>query len=405
MKRKAAAVAMVALVVASAVPTGAVAATGNTQDAEAYAGTHVSFDVQNEAVVDYAVDGETVVESMKVSSGSSGDGSGVFDGSVDLEALVSVEGSVLSLDAQAKTTTSATVTAESGAEMRAHDNTHGILVVDSGGSDQAVVANLSSGAEASAESDSQVAVTTEDGTKGTFIVAGEGDVTVNEDGDVSARLDGDSKLVFRAYGEEKSQQDERTEDLIASGDAAAEVYFDSQDGELVTDTVTYGSETTVEAKQTAESEVEVTVDRAASEGKVVVTSVSEAAVGSVQDLSVMVDGEAAVQASSYSELKSGIGGDSSRYMVKQTTEASADVYVAVNHFSERTMTMQGAQDGSGDDGGSGSDSDGDSDSDSDSDTGGDGGSDGGSSGAGAPGFGVTAAVAGLLGAAFVALRR
>jgi len=58
---------------------------------------------------------------------------------------------------------------------------------------------------------------------------------------------------------------------------------------------------------------------------------------SADDLAVTVDGEAAAEASSYSELAGGIGSDESRYMVTQSSDASAtaDVLVAVNHFGAR----------------------------------------------------------------------
>lgn len=388
MNRQLTAVALVALVVAAAVPAAAVATQNQKQSASAYSGAHVSFDVQNKAVADYQVEGTTVLETVKVQSGSSGNAQGLFSGSVSLSAMTSIEGTALSLNS--KTTASAKVNAEGSASMRAHDNKHGILVVRAGGNNQAVVANLSSSAEATAESSSQVEVTTEDGTKGTFIVVGEGSVTVNENGNVSAKLEGDSKLVFRSYADGKSEQDEQTEKYIASGKAAAEVYFEQQNGEMVTDTVTYGQETTVEAKQTAEGKVQVTVDRAQSTGKIVVTSVSEAAVGSVEDVSVSFQSGAATEVSSYSKLEGAIGSDTSKYMVKQSSSASAkaNVYVAVNHFSERTMTMQSSDGGSGGSGSGGSS----------------GGSDSGSSGASMPGFGIAAALVGALVAAFLAVR-
>jgi PGF-CTERM protein len=388
--RKATAILLVALVAASAV-TGAAAATTETQESSAYAGAHVSFDVQQNAVVDYAVGGETMLQTVKVQSGSSGDAGGVFDGSVSLSSVTQIQGSGLSLAAEANA--QATISASGSAELRAHDNGHGILVVDSGGSDQVVVANLSQGASASAESDSQVAVTTADGTEGTFLVVGDGSVTVNDDGDVSASLQGDAKLAFRSYPDGKSEQADQTEAYIASGKATAEVYVEQQAGEMVTDVVTYGQETSVEAKQSTENTVQVTVDRTKSQGKVVVTSVSEAAVGSVEDLQVTVDGEAAVQASSYSELDSAFGADSSKYLVKQSASASATakVYVAVNHFSERTVQMSGA--------GSDDETTTTADGDQNDDTGGDSNDTGGS-----PGFGVSVALVALLGAALVAIR-
>ena len=116
----------------------------------------------------------------------------------------------------------------------------------------------------------------------------------------------------------------------------------------------------------------------------------------------MVDGEAAAEASSYSELESATeGGDSSKFLVRQSAsaEASADVLVALNHFSERDVTMS-------DDGGSGTD---DTDSDSSDGTDGDdsdrdGSDDTDTSSPGQPGFGVGIAVIALLAAAALAIR-
>ncbi|WP_232687106.1 PGF-CTERM sorting domain-containing protein [Halobacterium zhouii] len=392
MSRKAIAVVLTVLIAVSAVPTAAMATASNAQkqEASAYTGTHVQFDVKQNAVVDYQVGGTTMLDSVKVQAGSSGDTGGLFGGSLSLSSVTSIEGSALSLDATANA--EATISASGSAKMKAHDNSHGILVVKSGENKQVVVANVSSGASASAESDQQVSVTTESGTKGTFIVVGEGSVTVNENGNVSAKLQANSKLVFRAYPDSKSDQAEQNEKLIASGKVAGEVYVEKQDGKMVTDTVAYTQKTSVKAEQSAESTVKMTVERSASKGKIVITSVSEAAVGSTSNMNVTVDGEAAAKVSSYSKLKGAIGSDSSAYMVKQASSASAkaQVYVAINHFSTKTVKMSG--NGSGDNADSGNTSDG---------------SDGssGSSGGSVPGFGIGAALVAALGAALLAYRR
>ena len=67
-----------------------------------------------------------------------------------------------------------------------------------------------------------------------------------------------------------------------------------------------------------------------------------------ESLEVYVDGEAAAQAESYSDVRAATeGADQSRYMVRQSSsaEAAVDVIVGVNHFSERTLSMQSAGDG------------------------------------------------------------
>lgn len=389
--RIATALVCVLLTTAAAVPAASMG-----QSSEGYAGAHVSFEASGSALTEYAVANETMLSEVRVQSQESAKGSGLVDVGASLSAMTHLDGSALGLESQAEA--SAEVRAESGATLTAHDNGHGVLVVASGDESQYVTANVSDGGSAKAEGDSRVVVTTESGQQGTFVVVGNGSVTVNDEGDVSAALGEDGRLVFRAYPEERSDDDETQERLVADGKAAAEVYVMQQGGETVTDTVSYAGDTTVEAKQSAEGQVEVTVDRATHEGTVVITSVSEEAVGSLDDLSVTVDGEAAVEASSYSEVQSAIGGDESKFMVAQqsSAEASADVLVGVNHFSERTMTIDGGESSSGDSTTS------DGSGDGSSSDGGDGGT---TASDGQPGFGAAVALASLVAAALVAVRR
>jgi len=406
------AVALTALLVLAAIAPATMAASSQQR---AYAGSNVSFDTTSTTVVDYAVDGETMMESVRVQSGSTVE-SGLDVGvGADVAAVTDFAGAGLSMSAESET--SATITAESGAEMRAHDSTHGILVVDSGGEDsQYVGVNLSSSTEAESESDSRVVVTTDDGAKGTFVVVGNGSVAVNDEGNVTAKLASDSRLVFRAYSEERTEDEKRQEELIADGTAAAEVYVRESgeaSNEFAAGVANYSQDTAVEVTQTTEGTVNMTAERAESEGRVIVTSVSEAVISSTEDLSVTVDGEAAVRASSYSELESAAdGGDTSKFLVRQQSnaQASADVLVAVNQFSERTVTVsddEGSSDGPTD-----TDSDEPTDTDSDDASGGDNGDDsteGNTDGTdtstpGAPGFGVGAAVIALLAGALLASR-
>ncbi|UPW02002.1 PGF-CTERM sorting domain-containing protein [Halorussus gelatinilyticus] len=346
MKRLASALVLLVVttsVVPAATAGGVPTATQQTSG-EAYSGTHVSFEVSNSAVTDYAVDNETVLDSVRVQSQSNVEDGGLVDLGASLSAVTRIEGAGLSVGA--KTTTEASLQAETGANLTVHDNGHGVLVVESGTTSDYVVANLSSGADASAESDSQVEVTTESGTNGTFLVVGEGNVTVNDEGDVTASLGEDGRLVFRSYPDGKDDGDEKQEQLIANGEAKAEAYVMSDGGETVVDTVSYGANTTVETTETAEGEVSFTVNRTTHEGTVLLTSVSETVLNASDDLEVTVDGEAAAEARTYTQLKSAIGSDRSRYVVESTggasADASADVLVAVNHFSERTISMQSA---------------------------------------------------------------
>lgn len=390
-----------ALVVATMAAPVTAAATTTSVDAqsgssEAYAGTHVSFETSGDAVTGYTVGGTEVLASVQTEAREDyRSRAGVSVGvSIELSTVTEVQAAAVSLDATSET--KATVRSESGAEMEASDNERGILQVRADDGAQVVKAEVAADGEASAESDDRVVVTTGDGEESAFVVVGDGSVTVNGEGDVVADLDEDARLVLRSYANEERDDDDREhERMIAEGKAVAEVYVEERDGEQVADAVTYAGDTSVEARQSAENEVEVTVERTASEGKVVITQVHESAVGSVEDVEVQVDGEAAAEASSYSELEAAAaGGDQSKYMVRQagSAEGSAQVLVALNHFSERTVTMSGDGDGtsSGDDGDDGSSGD---------DSGGD------SSDIGAPGFGVGAALVALLAGVLLAGRR
>ncbi|UTF54962.1 PGF-CTERM sorting domain-containing protein [Natronosalvus rutilus] len=385
--------AVVAVLIAAMLGVSVVAAAGAgassvessaTSQSETYAGSHLEFETSGSALTNYAVGGETVFSSVAVDSRS--DASSGANAGIDLGAVVNLEGAGLSVSAESQTKTR--IESESGATLSAHDNERGILVVRAGGDAQVVEAQLGENVQASAEGDGERVVVEGDDRNGVFLVIGDGDVTVNEEGNVAASLEGESTLVFRSYEDgERTDETKSQEQLIADGSAAAEVYVEQRDGETVTDSVTYAEDLTLEAKQESERRVDVTVDRAIKEGTIVMTTVEEETVGTVEDLEVRVDGEAAVQASSQSELESAIGGEGSAYMVSQHAEADAKatVFVAFNHFSERTASIDGsgADEGSSDDGtGSSTESD------------------------GLPGFGALAALLGLLGTGVAArLRR
>lgn len=370
-------VAVAVVLVVSAV--GAVAAPAATQESsgDAYSGTFVSFETTGTAVADYAVDGTVVVENVTVQS-SSETGGGLDAG---LSAVTSLNGSALTL--QSQTEASATLTTESGAEMETHDNQRGVIQVHANGENQVVHADVAG--DASAEGDERVVVSNGDGSQGAFIVVGDGEATVNEEGDVVAQLEGDSQLVYRQYQGERSESDEQQEQLIQDGTATAEVYVHSaaeSGGEAEddgTNVVTYGQDTTVEVTERSESEINMTAERTESEGKVIITTVSEEAFGSAESTEVFVDGEAAAEADSYSEVAAATeDGEQSTFLARQSTSAQAatDVVVGVNHFSERSVSMQS----DGDAGGSGD-----------------------GIAADGPGFGALLALA-ALGAAFVAAR-
>ncbi|WP_339102361.1 hypothetical protein [Haloterrigena salinisoli] len=321
--------------------------TATTAGGEAYAGTHVAFDVEGDAITDYRVGGEETFSSVAVQSRSEATADAGLGADLDLETLTSLEGAGLSLAAQSET--SAQVRAESGATLSAHDTERGTLVVESGNESQYVTAELAANATASDEGDDgdRVRVETDDH-EGVFLVVGDGDVTVNSEGDVTAELAENATLAFRSYEEgERDETAEYEESLIADGQSAVEVHVEDRSGEAVT----YGQETSAEVATETRNQVNVTIDRATHTGTVVLTTVSEEAVGSLEDLEVRIDGEAATEVSSKSDLEGAIGSDESRYMIAQQSEASAEatVYIAVNHFSERTATIDGADSDDSDD--------------------------------------------------------
>lgn len=342
---KPAASVLAVLLLVFAVSPAASAAASSQQ--EAYAGTHVSFDTGTNAIVDYAVDGQTVMESVKVESVSEAQSRAGIDVGMDIDSVTTLDGAPVSVDAT--TDTSARISTDSGAQVHAHDNHRGILVVRAGGERQYVMINVSSSSTVDQEDDQRVIVTTEDGTTGAFIVAGDGSVAINEEGNVTADLGSNSELVFRSYADGRDEDDTQEEELIADGKAAAEVYVmhhSENSGEAVADVVHYSEDTTVEVTEQGQGTVKLTAERAAHQGKIIITSVSDEIVESTDDLEVAVDGEAAAQASSHSELESAIdNGDSSTFLVRgqSNAEASTDVLVAVNHFSEREITMTSPQ--------------------------------------------------------------
>lgn len=320
-----------------AVP-GTAMATEASQSNDTYSGAHVDFAVDGNAITNFSVGGEETFSEVRVQSQSGTDlGTGL-----DLGAVVDIDGSSLSLSVTAQT--SATIDAESGAELSAHDTERGHLVVSAGDSSQVVEANLA--ADASAETEGDAVVVSSGDRQGAFVVVGDGDVTVTEDGNVAAELASDSQLVFRSYAEgERDEQAKAEEAMIANGTATIDLYVEQRGDEVVSEAVTYGQETSADVSSSAKNRVEVTLDRSVSEGTIVLTTVSEEAVGSLENLSVAVDGEAAARASSASELRAGAAGEEPRYMITSHNEAKgeATVAVAIDHFSERTMTMSSTE--------------------------------------------------------------
>ncbi|WP_172824912.1 PGF-CTERM sorting domain-containing protein [Halorientalis sp. IM1011] len=357
----------------------------DAQQASGYSGATVSFETRDDAIVNYAIDGETLLDSVAVESRSTTRSRLGAGASLDLSAVTRIGGSGLSLGSQ--TDLSASVAFDSGAEMTAHDGSQGIFVVRANDEAQVASVNLSGDASAESEGDGRVVVSQENGADGTFIVVGDGEVTVNDAGNVTARIGQDGSLVFRPYPDGRDDSDSEEERLIAQGTAAAEVTVSQAEsgGEYATDVVNYGQDTTVEVSEQSASTVNMTVERSEQQGRVVIASLAEE-IQSAEDVQVYVDGEAAARAESVTELESATqNGDNSRFMVSNaaSAQASGEVLVGINHFSTRSVSVQ---DGGSSDGGSGDQSDGTT------------------SGSG-PGFGVVIALLAVLSTALLARYR
>ena len=329
---------------------------------------------------DYAVDGQVVVDSLRVQSAGEAGGEGGVGVGVGADSTVSIDGAAV--QSQNSGAARASVAFESGAQLEANDNRRGVVRITADGGDQVIQANVSG--DASQEGDGRVVVSGDDGAQGTFIVVGEGNVSANGDGQVTAAVGEGGQVVYRQYDGERSDDDESQEQFIANGTATAELYYQQasesgeSSGDRAVNVVNYGQDTTVEVTERSASTLNATVERSQSEGKVVLVSVSEAAMENAESTSVYVDGEAAAEASSYSEVASAAnGGDNSAFLVRSSSsaEATTDVVVGINGFSERELSMQA-------DGGDGTTSSG-----------------------GQPGFGAVAALVALVGAALLATRR
>lgn len=226
-------------------------------------------------------------------------------------------------------------------------------------------------------------------TQGVIVVIGDGTATVNEEGNVVANVADGSALVYRQYASERSENERAQERMIANGTAAAEVHVTApSDGndQPTADVIQYEEDTTVNVEMASDTAIEMTADRDGTDGRVVISSVSEAAFDATGDVTVTVDGEAATRAETASGLRTAAdGGSNSAFMVRPatTTAASTDVVIAINHFSERELAITSDDDGtqtSGEDDVSTTSED-------------------------APGFGVPVAIVALVGAALIAMRR
>ena len=106
---------------AAVVPASATqqSSTGTAQQgsASAQSGAFVSFETTDDAVVDYAVNGETVVENVTVQAASESQSDTGLGGDVDLGADVGFEAAGLDLASSLSASGAAEITTESGATI------------------------------------------------------------------------------------------------------------------------------------------------------------------------------------------------------------------------------------------------------------------------------------------------
>lgn len=408
-------VTLMLIVAAGAVATPAAASQTGKASTNTEAGAHVAFETTDTAIVDYRVDGQTVVENLSFASESGGQSTA--SGSLGLSGETAIAASGLNLDSSLSAGASATIRADSGGSVQTYDNNRGVFVVRSGSQDesQGVQLGLSSDSDAESTGDQRVVITTANGSTATVLATGDGNVSVTDSGNVSAETGSNGQIVYRQYDGDRSESDKSQERMIMDGTAAAEVYVQqaaesgdsaSQSGQSqAVNVVNYGQNTTVNMTDRSANTVNATVDHTTHSGRAVIMTVSNDAFENAQQATVYVDGEAATKVSSYSAVQSATnGGDNSAYYVDQSASAQAttNVVVGINHFSKRDVSVQSSESAAGSD----STDAGTSESET-ADNGGteSGLTDNGTSSGSGPGFGLTGALAALAGLALLADRR
>lgn len=324
-----------------------------------HVGSNVRFNTTSDAIVDYTVDGETLIQNLSVQSRRRARSLGDFGPGVELESVTDVGAAPISL--HGATGTHVTITTESDARIRANDNERGILLVRASGTGQYVTATLAGAATTEQVSSSRVVISHADDTHGAFIVVGEGSVTVNRNGNVLTDLGPRATLVYRQYDRKRSESDQHQERLIAEGTAVAElsVQLANESGQLadesaqqaegvVANVIKYSRDTSIDVTRTRTGRIRFTVQRQTKQGAVVVTTVSKEAFAPRDGIWVTVDGNAATRASSYSDVVSATaGGGTSKFLVRSSTSTrdSADVVIGINRFSRRSIALLSGQGG------------------------------------------------------------
>lgn len=342
----------IALAVIGAVgATGAVAGQDSENETDRYDGNVVEFEHSDDTVTNVTVGGEDFFTGVSVGAqnGVDVEVGDELDLDLDPEIAELLEQFGDRFDHFEATDVGVEVGTEGSASVTVTDSQRGTIAVDAGEQDQYVGIDLAEGAEAR-EEDDRVVVESGDRT-GVFVGVGESEIQVDDDG-VVVDLGQRSDVIFRSYADgERGEHAIAVENMIANGTATADVFVDDREGEPVADVSVFDDGLSVETDVSSDDRrVDLTVDRESGEGTVVATTVNESVLGGT-DVSVSVDGEAAVEADSHADLEDAIDGDEPRYLVVENEESgTVDVLVAVDHFSERQITIEPADDEEDEDG-------------------------------------------------------
>lgn len=221
--------------------------------------------------------------------------------------------------------------------ISAHDNTNGILKFKAE-KDTKVKLNLSANAVVGDESEKKVSIKA-DNVETTVMIAGPGSLDV-ENNTIKANLRESSQLISKSYPGGKEKGDDEIESGIVNGNISAEVQIFNETEGTTNDTVEYSPTVTIKEIKATKGEISVTADSKTEAGTTIAIIVENSMLpAEVNNLSIKVDGEATVNASSFYELYATRKEDKPRSMVIKG-DTCTKILVAVNHFSERAISIE-----------------------------------------------------------------
>ena len=217
--------------------------------------------------------------------------------------------------------------------MSSHNNANGLLKLKAKEYTNVTI-ELNESAIIEKVSDKKVTIKSDE-KEGTLMIAGHGKISV-DNATITVELERNGQLIFKAYPGQKDQGDEEIEDGITDGNLTAEVKV-SEDGENETDSVEYTDEIEITYINATGDEISITVNSSTEDGKAVVITIDNSELpADLEDLTIMIDGEEAVEVSTTDELYA--PSNESKYMISEGME-DTKVFVYVNHFSQRIITI------------------------------------------------------------------